>query len=138
VTADVILNVCDASGMDAKMQLDVTESLLAELGLSHTPVITVYNKCDRLAEPPVITKKNAVAVSANTGYGFERLKQLIEENLPDPQEKMTLKIPYDKSAVVSQIRESGKVISEKFVEDGLIVNALVNKKIAHRVSGYRI
>lgn len=45
-TADIILNVCDASSSEAQVHLDVTRTLLAELGCGGRPIIPVLNKCD--------------------------------------------------------------------------------------------
>ena len=46
VYADILMIVIDAHDDEAKAQLDVTESLLAELGAAGKPTIYVYNKCD--------------------------------------------------------------------------------------------
>ena len=42
-TADIILNVCDASSSEAQVHLDVTRTLLAELGCGGRPIIPVLN-----------------------------------------------------------------------------------------------
>ena len=44
-SADIILNVCDASSEEYRLHLEVTDSLLRELGCGSTPVVTVFNKC---------------------------------------------------------------------------------------------
>jgi GTP-binding protein HflX len=54
--ADLILNVCDASGAEALTHIDVTEKILAELKCQ-SPIVTVFNKCDKLKNAaPVATK----------------------------------------------------------------------------------
>ena len=45
-SADVLLCVCDASSPEMDEQIEVTTSLLAELGAADTPMIKVLNKCD--------------------------------------------------------------------------------------------
>ncbi|MFY9379027.1 MAG: GTPase HflX, partial [Acutalibacteraceae bacterium] len=44
--ADVILNVCDASSVEFKEHLEVTERLLDDLGANGKPMISILNKCD--------------------------------------------------------------------------------------------
>ena len=53
-TADLILNVCDITSPQSDEQLRVSRQLLLELGLRDTPILTVYNKCDRLAALPEV------------------------------------------------------------------------------------
>lgn len=45
-SADVILNVCDASSPECAEHLEVTAKLLDELGCAGKPVVSVMNKCD--------------------------------------------------------------------------------------------
>ena len=44
--ADIIINVCDATSEEYQLHLDVTTSLLHDLGCENSPIITVFNKCD--------------------------------------------------------------------------------------------
>lgn len=138
VTANLILNVCDASSEEALTQIEVTEKLLSELGVTDTPMITVYNKCDKLEHRLFEYKENSVAISAKTGFGFDLLKKTIVNNLSDAHQRMVLKIPYDKVSLVAEIRELGKVFGEEYCEDGLLVDALVDKKIIYKLETYSI
>lgn len=138
VTAELILNVCDASSEEALTQIEVTESLLSELGVTDTPIITVYNKCDKLEHRLFEYKENSVAISAKTGFGFDLLKKTIVNNLSDAHQRMVLKIPYDKVSLVAEIRELGKVFSEEYCADGLLLDALVDKKIIYKIEAYSI
>ena len=53
-SADIILNVCDASSEEYRLHLDVTESLLRELGCGDTPVVNVFNKCDLVEDKALL------------------------------------------------------------------------------------
>ena len=69
-TADIILNVCDASSSEAQVHLDVTRTLLAELGCGGRPIIPVLNKCDlvpSLHDLPMIGNAGGAAASLCTG-----------------------------------------------------------------------
>ena len=67
-TADIILNICDASSVESQVHLTVTKTLLEELGCKDRPIIPVLNKCDLVPEinhMPMIG--GAVRISAATG-----------------------------------------------------------------------
>ena len=62
-SADIILNVCDASSEEYRLHLDVTESLLRELGCGDTPVLNVFNKCDLVEDKALLpADKNSVRI----------------------------------------------------------------------------
>lgn len=137
VHADLLLNVCDIASPEAKEQTTVTTSLLKELGVSDTPVLTVLNKCDKLDSFPDDTT-GTVLISAKTGYGFDALLAKIAQMLPPTQRRMQLLVPYDQTALIAEIRRDGKIFSEKFVEGGTELDALVDHKILYRAEPYQI
>lgn len=136
--ADLLLNVCDVSSEEVQEQLEVTERLMAELGVADTPMLTVLNKCDRVAGfEPVVNLGNNVMISAKTGFGFDTLLQKIAAALTPSQVRVTLEIPYDKGSLLSEIRQEGKVFNEQYAENGTRVDALVDIKILHKVEQYQ-
>ena len=136
VDADLILNVCDVSSPEFDEQLRITTELLKELGAENVPVLTVLNKCDKLPELPLTLDKKTAAISAKTGMGLEKLLEKIALNLPETHRHLHLLIPYDKSGLIGEIRQSGKVYTEEYREDGTYVDANVDLKLCHRVQEY--
>ena len=135
--ADLILHVRDASNDDIMEQIEVTEQLLGELGCGDIPVIKVFNKCDCLLEYPNFpAEENSVAISAKTGYGFNVLLQKIAETLPSQLKRRKLLFPYDKGNLVAQIRDTGKVYTEEFTEQGIAVDGLIVPELFHTVQEY--
>ncbi len=124
--ADIILHVCDASDPEAKEKADTTLSILADLGCGEIPVINIFNKCDRL-DYELPEDETNVCISAKHKQGFDKLLKAIAENLPDKISKLTLCIPYDKSALAAALHSHSKVISEEYAENGISVTALVDK-----------
>lgn len=135
--ADLLLNVCDISSEDVREQIDVTERLMSELGASDTPMLTVLNKCDCLdGFQPVAGIANNVMISAKTGYGLELLLQKIAQLLEPTQVRLRLLLPYSEGGLAALIREEGKIFEEEFVQDGIRLDALIDRKILHKVSAY--
>ena len=137
--ADIILNVCDASSPEARVHLEVTETLLAELGCSDRPIIRVMNKCDlvpALAEMPVTG--SCVHISALHGRGIEKLLQVVEENLPIKMQKVQLLLPFAKAGLAARIRKEGEVIEEEYVADGLSLTASIPPELLTEVEPYLV
>lgn len=78
--ADLILHVADCSSKDLERQEKVVKDVLTSLGVADTPIITVYNKADENAGFST-NEKNAVVISAKTGDGVNKLKEMIVEKL---------------------------------------------------------
>lgn len=136
--ADLILNVCDASSPEFDKQLEITTSILKDLGAEQVPVLTVLNKCDRLPSMPLdLDRKNAV-ISAKTGYGLDKLLEKVALNLPETHRRLSLLMPYSEGALTSEIRETGKIYTEEFRENGVYLNANVDIKLCSRLQEYTV
>ncbi len=133
--ADIIIHVCDASDPEASEKSEVTLKTLAELGASEIPVVTVLNKCDKITEN-IPTDDKTVKISALKNEGIDELFKAISRNLPQTSKRMTLLLPYDKGGLSAQIRENGKVFSEEYTENGILLDALVDVTLISRVEEY--
>lgn len=137
--ADIILNVCDASSDECSEHLEVTESLLRELGCENIPVISVMNKCDLvpdLYDIPSIGK--AVMISAKNGNGIDKLLAEIENTLPKTKVKASLLIPFNMGSIISDIRRDGIVYSESYNENGTLIEALVDIEYFEKIKQYLV
>ncbi|MBQ1991460.1 MAG: GTPase HflX [Clostridia bacterium] len=137
-TADIILNVCDASSDEAYLHLQVTRELLQDLGCGDTPVIPVLNKWDKVDELntalPSVSK--SVRISAKHGTGIDRLLKAIEDNLPVKIKRVKLLIPFDKGGLVADIRNKATLVSEDYVAEGISVEALLDPELYNKLSAY--
>ncbi|MGN0498482.1 MAG: GTPase HflX [Acutalibacteraceae bacterium] len=137
--ADIILNVCDASSEEAAIHLEVTQNLLESLGCSGSPIIPVLNKCDKvqgLDDIPIIGK--SVRISAKTGQGVERLLEVIDENLPVRMKKGRFLLPFDKVGLSAEVRRGGTLLSEKYTESGLEIEAIVDELIYEKLKNFEM
>lgn len=135
--ADIILNLCDASSPEAQEHLDVTRTLLAELGCGDTPVISVLNKCDAvpgLWETPMMG--SAVRISAKTGRGISDLLQAVEENLPETMHRAEVLLPFSQSGLAARIRREGSVEEEEYRPEGLYLKISAGGRLWDAVQPY--
>ena len=138
-TADILLNICDASSPEAGEHLRVTQDLLEELGAAGHPVIPVLNKWDAVTDPELaIRLPGAVRISALKGEGIDRLLQAIEDNLPEKTFQVELLLPFAKSGLAARLREEGAVLREEYVAEGLRLSARVDQRLFAQVKDYQI
>ena len=121
VSANVILNICDASNDECAEHYRVTMDLLEELGCGDKPIITVLNKCD-LVNDISIPMTNSVRVSAKTGEGLTELLEKVKEALPPTRKRVKILLPFSMGGVGAELRKTGVVHSEEYTADGLLLD----------------
>ena len=91
----------------------------------------MFNKCDRLEViPPVDVLKNhdTVCISAKTGDGVDNLLGMIDEILAKSKKQVKFLIPFDKQGAVNNLYENATVLSTDYIENGVLVEAIVDDK----------
>jgi GTPase len=83
--ADLVLHVVDRSHPQWHDQMRVADEVLDELGVERQRVVTVFNKCDRIAALPRSAGQDSegLRVSALTGEGIDSLRAEIARRLPE-------------------------------------------------------
>lgn len=136
-SADIILNVCDASSEEYRLHTEVTQSLLNDLGCGATPVITVFNKCDLVADPALLPNdRSSVRICAKTGAGTDELLRAVEENLPVKLKRLELLVPFDKASVLAVLRKAGALQSEEYTSEGIRAVVLAEEALWHLAEPY--
>ena len=124
VYADIVLLLLDASDPECAHQLEVTESLLEELGAGGKPTLYVFNKCDRDAGSAadlmaVVAHKGlsfdtnkadggrddrrAVSISALTGKGLDDLADALQAVVRRGKRRVTFVIPNSEAGALSRL-----------------------------------
>lgn len=130
--ADIIIHVVDASNPQMEAQMRVVYETLRQLKAENKPVITVFNKQDKLTEKRVFTDPEAdevILTSAKTGQGMEELKKKLEKLLRKNLIYVERVVPYSQAGDLQMIRRQGELIEEKYQEDGISIRAYVPKEI---------
>jgi GTP-binding protein HflX len=135
--SDIILNVCDASSDEAQVHTEVTAELLAELGCGDTPIINVYNKCDKLSPLEIgADNEKTIHISAREGKGIDKLLEAIDNNLPVRIKKVKLLVPFSMGNLSSEIREKATLISENYTADGIEIEAVIDEEMYRKLKDY--
>lgn len=130
--ADIIIHVVDAANPHMDTQMYVVYDTLRQLGVEGKPVITLFNKQDRLEEPGILRDFQAdytVPASAKTGQGLEELKRILLEILRKDQIYIERIFPFQDAGKLQLIRKKGQLIREEYVPEGIAVEAYVPKEI---------
>ena len=146
VYADILMIVIDAHDDEARAQLDVTESLLAELGAAGKPTIYVYNKCDLgiSSELPSYIANNedpnrvVCAISAKSGEGVDTLLDKIEGIIHQGKSRVTFVIPNSEQAALNILYKNANVESVDYGYEGVTVVAVVDQKVRGMLKKYDI
>lgn len=134
--ADIILHVVDASDPEADIKMHVVYETLKKLGIKDKPIITVFNKQDRIEGGESIkdlTSDATVRISAKTGFGVNLLLETIEKILREQKTYFEGIISYNDAGIIQQIRKSGQLISEEYTAEGILVKAYVTKEVFGRL-----
>ena len=134
--ADYILHVVDASNPDRDRHMYVVYETLQKLGVEGKPIITIFNKQDRVrelaAENPAwlepcrdLRADETIEISAGTGEGLEELKQLLSRKLREQKVYLERVFPYAEAGRIQQIRKYGELLEESYEQDGIAVKAYV-------------
>ncbi len=139
--ADIILHVIDASDPQWEMHNKVVYDTLAGLKIKQKPVIAVFNKMDEVNEDVILRDLSAsrtVRISAKSGEGIESLIKGICDTLKDMQKLMKLLIPYSESALAAKIRRIGQIVSEEYLEEGILLEAYIPRWLSEEYVDKRI
>ncbi|WP_144920544.1 GTPase HflX [Halorubrum salsamenti] len=124
--ADLVLLVVDASESVEEMREKLVTSHDTLYERNEAPIVTVFNKVDRLAPGELADKRAAlsgvapdpVAVSAKTGAGVAELRDRVESELPDwERERLVLPLSDDAMSLVSWVHDHGHVEAETYADD---------------------
>ena len=134
--ADMILHVVDASNPEMDEQMYIVYEILKELGVTEKPIITAFNKQDRLSGDEILRDFKAdrtVGISAKTGEGLETLKAVIEELLREQKMAIEKLYTYEEAGQIQLIRKYGELLKEEYREDGIYIQAFVPMELYQKI-----
>ena len=140
--SDLLLHVVDGSHPDPESQITAVRGVLSDVGATDVKEVIVINKAD-VADPEVIDRltraeKHSVVVSARTGAGFEELLDLIADELPKPDIRVDVLLPYDRGDLVSRVHSEGEVLASEHTADGTRVQAKVTPTLEGELAAYAV
>lgn len=128
--ADLLIHVVDASNKDLDIQIKTTHNVLKDLKVLDKPMITVFNKMDKIDISNLFYDNNLIGekvfISAKKGTNIDKLMKAIEENLPHEFKKVTLRIPFHKQSILNYFMNNYEVKNLEHKEDGSYLDLTIN------------
>jgi GTPase len=149
--ATLILHVVDVSAPHATAQTGQVLKVLAEIDAAAIPQLLVLNKVDRLPEAETdveayrlrllgdssAAESRAVAISALTGQGIDRLLAALDEVLPfDPIVRARLRLPLGEGARISMVHDLGRVLETTYVGDSCEMEVEIPESLRQRLAAF--
>ena len=138
--ADLLLLVCDVSDPECAEHLEVTKTLLTELGAGDIPQLVVYNKCDLTSsfdEAKSLSNNERVFISAGKGLGIEDLLNAISSLLKANKREVVLCIPYASAGLLNTLRGDCPILGEPdYQDDGIVVKTILDDRNFSKFSNF--
>jgi GTP-binding protein HflX len=149
--AALVLHVVDISAPAAAENTAHVLKVLAEIGAAGIPQILAMNKVDRAMEGAAPDAEamsgrlpggsaghpyaRAVAISALTGEGMDRLVAAIDEVLPlDPIVRASFRLPASDGATLALLHEFGKVLASRYSGEICEIEAEIPESLQRRLA----
>ncbi|MBQ5558779.1 MAG: GTPase HflX [Lachnospiraceae bacterium] len=134
--ADIILHVVDSSNESSDIHMHTVYETLEMLGAGDKPVITAFNKIDKLEEEQTLKDFKAdvtVKISAKKQIGLDTLLGEIETMLRNQKVYLERIFDYSNAGQIQMIRKYGQLLSEEYREDGIVVKAYLPHEIYYKL-----
>lgn len=132
--ADIIVHVVDISNEDMERQMAIVYETLKELGVEGKPVITLFNKCDKInfnteeARPRDFNADRVIYISVATGEGLEEFKNALEEIIRDNQVYIEHCYDFADAGRIQIFRQFGQLMSEEYTQEGIVVKGYLPRE----------
>ena len=130
--ADIIIHVVDVSNPRMDEQMYVVYDTLRQMGAEGKPVITLFNKQDRLEKEESHKDFQAdysIATSAKHGLGLDKLKAALLEIIRRDQIYVERLYPFADAGKIQMIRSKGQLLSEEYLPEGNQIKAYVPQDV---------
>lgn len=130
--SDIIIHVVDCSNPDMDRQIKTVYDTLQQLEVKDKIVVTLFNKCDKLQDIPVLKDLNArytINISAKTGEGLEKLDEVLQEIIRESRIYIERCFGYNEAGKIQLIREHGQLMKEEYTQDGIEIQAYVPQSV---------
>jgi GTP-binding protein HflX len=123
--ASLLLFVVDASDPTYESQLEVSRNVLREIGAEVVPSRLLLNKIDRVSEADRAALRakhpDAILLSAKSPEDVAALREMIIAFFEDAMVEDQLVLPYAKQALLGDVYENARVLSEDYDTTGRIM-----------------
>ncbi len=122
LNANLLLYVVDSADPTFRSQLEVTKTVLAEIGANETPSWLILNKRDRLTDFEVAGLReefpDAIQISTRDPQDLAKLREALIGFFEGEMVEETILVPYQVQGAIGEIRAQMRVLSEDYDNHG--------------------
>lgn len=128
--AKCILHIIDASNPDRNKHIETVLRVLKDIGAENIPIITVYNKTDKLDdfEKSALRAKDIYLISAKDSSGIDELLQAIEKTVIPEHTRHKINLDYAYQDIIGKIYKLSNVKSEKYNKENISITLECSKE----------
>lgn len=138
--ADLLLHVVDSTNNDLDIQIKTTLDIIKDLKVSDKPIITIFNKIDKIKEEDLVCNINGpkLFISAKEGKNIDKLLNMIQDYFSKKYYKVNLLVPYSDLDIMSKFFDTAKVEEYIYQENGVLIKTVLDKANYNKYSKYVI
>ncbi len=128
VNADLLLHIIDVSNPDVLKQIESVNVVLDEIGCGDKPILMVFNKVDSLKSLAQLEMlqtvfADAVAVSAKTGFGLDKLAEKVTEKYKGAEVLVRVASSQSNGKIQSFLRAHSQIVDEHYLDSLVVIDA---------------
>ncbi len=137
--ASLLLHVVDASDPDFARQLEVTDSVLAEIGAGEVPRLILFNKLDRVGDEAAVRAQlvekwpGALTLSAKRPDDLVVLRKALIDWFSRDLVEEELRVGWDRQRVRGEIFASCQVLGERADDDAAFFRVRATPEVLQRL-----
>jgi len=138
----LLIHVVDISGPGYKEQMEVVYKTLEELECGHIPIITAFNKTDKVDVNQVYAAddraEKTVKISAKTNDNIEELISGIEEIILKQKRRVSAVVPHREGKLLNVLYTECNILDKEYREEGVFLTAYVDERLYNMVEEYLV
>ncbi|KRN75399.1 hypothetical protein IV73_GL000564 [Weissella kandleri] len=135
--ADLLLQIVDFSDPNYQAMMDTTKHTLAEIGVKDIPMVTIYNKADRLENVQYPEAAgDGIVLSAQDATSIDYLVEVLQQKLFADLKTYQLLVPFDQGQVVAKLNEDAIVLATEYEPDGTLLQVRLRSEQLPRYAKY--
>lgn len=128
VNADLLVHIIDVSSPDVLKQIESVDAVLDEIGCGDKPILMLLNKVDNLKNLSQLEMlqtvfADAVAISAKTGFGLDKLAEKVVEKYKGVELLVRVSASQSNGKVQSFLRAHAQILNEQYLDSFVVIDA---------------
>ncbi|MDR2773108.1 MAG: GTPase HflX [Elusimicrobiota bacterium] len=119
--AKCVLHIVDASSPSMQKQMETVVEVIKDIGAGSIPLITVYNKADKIEDfwKKTLKNKNSCVISAKDNSGIDELLKSVEKIVQPKHVKHLVKLEYGRQDLLDVIYKLANVKAKTYQKENI-------------------